>query len=164
MPPYDRCLKNKWVFEGICNSVYQLWLVACGYSQVLGVNSSESCSPVGNNIKFCILLLMVIHFGFSVKIVNVVIAFFYRDMEVEINVDCPQEMSDIGKDDCISLNKFICGLVQAVRQYFKKAIEILNKWGFVGGDFDIIYVTLHIDNKLMVGDVEDINETITVLK
>ena len=104
-----------------------------------------------------------------------VTALLYGDMEVEINVECPQEMSDIRKDDCISLNKFICGLVQAVRGYFTKAIEILRKSGYVGGDFDTcivvkksekdtIYVTLHEDNELMIGDVEAINKATTALK
>ena len=38
MPPNQRCVKNKWVFKIKHNSVYQACLVACGYSQVPGVD------------------------------------------------------------------------------------------------------------------------------
>ena len=47
-------------------------------------------------------------------------------------MECSQGMSDIGKDDCINLNKCINGQVQAVRLYYKKAIEIQKNLEFVG--------------------------------
>ena len=84
MPPNHGCDKNKWVFKIKHNGVYQTCLVAYGYSQVPGIDSSENYSPVVNNITCCILLLMVIHFGFSAKIVNVETAFLYQDLEEEI--------------------------------------------------------------------------------
>ena len=49
-------------------------------------------------------------------------------------MECPQDMTDISKDDCITSNKCIYGLVQAAKQYYKNAFEISNKWGFVGGN------------------------------
>ena len=45
-------------------------------------------------------------------------------------------MKGIGKDECIILDKCIYGLVQATRQYNKKAVEILKKVGFTGGNVD----------------------------
>ena len=70
MPPFHRCVKNKWVFKIKCNRVYQACLVACKYSQIWGVDFPENYSPVVNHIIFCIQLLMVIHFGFLAKIVK----------------------------------------------------------------------------------------------
>ena len=32
MPPYHRCIKNKWVFKIKHNGMYQVGLVAYGYS------------------------------------------------------------------------------------------------------------------------------------
>ena len=67
-----------------------------------------------------ILLLMVIHFGHSAKIVGVETAFLYGKLEEQIYVECPQGISDVGKNDFIILNKCIYGLVQAARQYYKR--------------------------------------------
>ena len=77
------------------NSVYQACLVACRYSQVPGINFSENYSPVVNDITFRILLLMVLQFGYSAKIVDVETAFLYGDLEEEIYRECPQGMANI---------------------------------------------------------------------
>ena len=61
--------------------MYQTNLVSCGFSQVPGVNFSKNYSPVADNVTFHILLLMVIHFGFLTKIVNVDTAFLYGDIQ-----------------------------------------------------------------------------------
>ena len=60
-------------------------------------------------------------------------AFLYRELEKEIYMECPQGISDVGKDNCIILNQCIYGLVQSARQYYKNALKILKKLGFVGG-------------------------------
>ncbi len=36
----------------------------------------------------------------------------------------------------LAFNKYIYGLVQAARQYHKKAVEVLQKIGFNGGEVD----------------------------
>ena len=92
----------------------------CGYSQVPGASFSENYSPIMNDITFCILLLMVIHFVFLTKIVDV-------ELEEEICMTCPQGVSNVSNDGCIILNKCICGLIQAVRHYYEKAVEILKR-------------------------------------
>ena len=81
--------------------MYQVHIIACEYSQVLGVNFSENYSPIVNNVTFCILLLMVLHFGYLAKIVDVKTAFLYGDLEEEIYMECPQGMAGTKKDDCI---------------------------------------------------------------
>ena len=100
---------------------------------------------------------MVIHFEHSAKIVNVNTTFLYWELEEEIYMECSQGMSDIGKDDCIILNKCICILVQAVRQYYKTVIGFLNNLGFIGSNVNpclyvkksakgIVYIALYIDD------------------
>ena len=51
-------------------------------------------------------------------------------------MECLQGIPIVNKDDCIILNKCIYGLVQETRQYYKKAVEILKKLGFIGGNVD----------------------------
>ena len=73
------------------------------------------------------------------------------------------------------MNNCIYGLVQAVRQYCEKDVEILKNSGFVGGRIDrclyfkksmqgIVYIALFIDDNLMIGDMVAIDNSIEVLK
>ena len=52
----------------------------------------------------------------------------YGELEEKIYMECPSGMKDVSKDDCIVLQKWICGLVQAARQYNKKIVEILRRY------------------------------------
>ena len=96
-------------------------------------------------------------------------AFLYGELEEEIYMECPQVMSDIGKDHCIILNKYIYSLVQEVRQYYKKAVKILKNLEFIGGNVDpclyikksakgVVYKALYIDDNLMVGNIRAIDK------
>ena len=118
---------------------------------------------------------MVLHFCYLAKMVNVETAFLYGDLEEEIYMEWPQGMSNIIKDGCIILNKCIYGLVQAVCQYYKKAVEILKSSGFVRGSIDpclyvknsangIVYLALYIEDNLMIGNIAAIDDAIEVLK
>ena len=77
MLPNQRCARNKWVFKIKRNGVYQVHLVACRYSQIPRIDFSENYSLVVNDITFCVVLLMVLHFGYFAKIVDVETAFLY---------------------------------------------------------------------------------------
>ena len=136
MPPNCRCNKNKLVFKIKHNSEYQASLVACGHSQVPCVNIYENYSPVMNNTTFFILLLKVIHFRYSSKIVNIETAFLYTELEGELYMECPLGISEVGKDDCIILNNCIYGRVYMARQYHKKAHKIQKNWGFIEGNIE----------------------------
>ena len=82
-------------------------------------------------------------------------------------------MFKVRKGDCI--NKCIYSLVQAVRQFYKKAVEVLKKFGFIGGNVNpclyvkksekgIVYVVFYVYNNLMTGDLQTINNPIIDLK
>ena len=81
IPPNHRCMKNKWVFKVKHSGVYQECLITCGYSQVPTINILENYSQVANDKTFHVLLLMVLHFGYLAKIVNVETTFLYNDLE-----------------------------------------------------------------------------------
>ena len=110
-------------------------MVACGYSQIPGVDYTESYSPVVNDITFRALLLMIISQGLSAKIVDVETAFLYGDLEEEIYMECPARMNS-KEGEILILDKCIYVLVQSSRQYHRKAVKILKKLGFEGGDVD----------------------------
>ena len=101
MPPIGRSMKNKWAFKIKCNSLYWVCFMVCRYIQVPGVDISENYSPVADDVTFCILLLMVLYFGYSGTIVDVETAFLYKDLEEEIYMECPKGMLNVKKVDCI---------------------------------------------------------------
>ena len=118
---------------------------------------------------------MVLHFGYSAKIVTIETAVLYRDLEHKIYMKGPQGMPNVQKDDFIILNGCIYGFIQALRQYFKKAIKILMNLELMGGNVDpylymkksakgIGHVALYVDDNLMIGGMAAIDNAITVLK
>ena len=176
MIPRDRRLvKCKWVFKIKRNGTFRARLVACGYSQIPGVDFSQSYSPVINDITFRMLLLAMIYFGLSGKIADVETAFLYGDLEEEIYMECPPGMTGITSDQVLLLLKCIYGLVQAARQYHKKFVTILKSIGYTGGDVDpclfvrktkqgICFVGIYVDDNLLIGNPKAIDETIAQLR
>jgi hypothetical protein len=69
------------------------------------------------------------------KIVDVETAFLHGDLKEEVFMDIPKGM-DAFKEDCLSLNKKIYGLVQSSRQFFVKLVEALKSFDFKGSEED----------------------------
>ena len=155
--------------------MFRARLVACGYSQIPGVDYSANYSPVINDITFRMLLLTMMYFGLSGKIVDVETAFLYGDLEEEIFMECPPGMKDVTSEDVLALQKCIYGLVQAARQYHKKIVSILKSIGFTGGDMDpcllvrknkygTCFIGIYVDDNLMIGHLSAIDAAIKDLK
>ena len=167
MPSNFRCMKNKWALKIKHNSVYWAHLVVCRYCQAPVVNFLDDYSPVVNDVTLCVLLLMVLHFGYLAKIDSLETAFLYGDLEEEIYMECPQGMSNI--------KMMTASFSTSESKYYKKNIEILKSSRFVRGSINpclfvkksakgIVCVALYIDNNLMVGDIATIDNAIEALK
>ena len=112
----------------------------------------------------------------SGKIANVETAFLHGELKEEIFMECPQGMDTQSDDEILILDKCIYGLVQSARQYHKKAVAILKQIGFEGGEVDPclqvrestkfgrVYIALYVDDNLIVGKEEAINEVIQELR
>ena len=72
-------------------------------------------------------------------------------------------LTNVSKDDCIVLNKYIHGLIQAARQYSNKVVKILRKAGFIRCNikpciyvtksaYYVAYIALYVDNNSMAND------------
>ncbi len=57
MPSNWRCVKSKWVFKIKRVGRFRARLVACGYSQIPGVDYTDNYSPVINDNTFRLMIL-----------------------------------------------------------------------------------------------------------
>ena len=132
---------------------------------------TENYLPVVHDITFRVLLLAMIIYQLKEKIVDVETAFLYGELDEVIYMECPEGMIGVTNQDVLLLKKCIYGLVQAARQYHKKAVEILKNIGFSGGTIDpclfsrknksgLVLIALYVDDNLMIGHSEAIEETI----
>ena len=174
MPQDRRCIKCKWVFDVKRNGRFRARLVACGYSQIPGIDFTESYAPVIQDITWRILVIIMISKEYEALIADVETAFLHGDLEEEIYMDCPPGF-DGQPDECMLLKKAMYGLVQAARQYYLKFIEVLEKQGYRKGKVDpclimkgfnndALYMSVHVDDSLVVGPNYAIYRTIDALK
>ena len=175
IPAGRRCVKQKWVFKIKRNGVHRARLVACGYSQIPGINHDEVYAPVVNDVTYRIVLLCMLIWKLTAKLVDVETAFLHGELEgIEIYMDCPQGLEH-EPDECLLLNKTIYGLAQSARQFYKKLTECLRSLGFTGGNVDpclmqkkignmIAIVAIYVDDCLFVGNEELIQETVEGIK
>jgi hypothetical protein len=56
IPQDRRTIKCKWIFKIKRNGGFRARLVACGYSQIPGVNFNKSFDPAVNDVSFRIIL------------------------------------------------------------------------------------------------------------
>ena len=124
MPSGRRCVKHKWVFDIKRDGTFKARLVACGYSQIPGVDFTDVYSPLVHDVTFRIMLVAELEWKLKSKIVDVESAFLNGKLEEEIYMDCPDGMEH-NADDCLLLLKEIYGLVQSACQFFKKFVLIL---------------------------------------
>jgi hypothetical protein len=169
IPKGRRSVKCKWVFDIKRNGVFRARLVACGYSQIPGVDFTEAYSPVVNDVSFRILIVVEILLKLDSQIMDVEVAFLNGDLEEEIYMDCPKGMVHF-KSECLLLEKALYGLVQAARQFFKKFVQIMKKIGFKQSDAepcllyrkegkDVVMVVIHVDDCYMIGTKAGLKKT-----
>ena len=149
--------------------------MACGYSQIPGVDFTDNYSPVVNDVTFRLLLMAWMYFGLSAKIVDVETAFLYGELDEEIFMECPPGMQGVSQDKILALLQCIYGLVQAARMYHKKFVMIFKKIGFTGGkvepclyskkwELGLCYVAIYVEDNLIVRHPAAIVDTIKCLR
>jgi hypothetical protein len=166
-----RCVKHKWVFNIKRNGIFRARLVACGYSQIPGVDFNEVYSPVANDMTFRMLLVQMMIHHYSSLMFDVEVAFLHGKLNEEIFMDCPKGM-DARPDECLLLIKTLYGLVQSSRQYFKTfKSTLIDKMGFEDCPCDpclfkkqdkngICYVVCYVDDNLCIGDEKAIRAVV----
>ena len=152
--------------------MFKVRLVACGYSQIPGVDFSESYAPVINDVSWRILIIAMLVWKLDAKIIDVLTAFLYGDLEEEIYMKCHKLHKE---EKALLFIHSIYGLVQSARQYYLKFTEKLRKLGFKGGytdpflmtrknENDICFISICVEDSLLVGYPNLIQQTIDELQ
>ena len=85
-------------------------LVACGYSQIPGVDFIESYAPVINDVCWQILIVIMLLMKLESRIIDVETAFLFGDLKEEVYMTCKEVYEE---DEVLFLLHAIYGLVQA---------------------------------------------------
>jgi len=129
MEPGRQCVKHKWVMDIKRSGRFRARLVACGCSQMPGIDFTEVYSPVINNISFRITMVMKLQMNLDAVIFDVETAFLHGDLKEKTHVDCPDGMVTFG-NECLLLKQTIYGLVQSAARHNHRFSEALMGLGF----------------------------------
>ena len=174
IPNGRNCIKNKWIFKTKRNGIFRARLVACGYSQIPGVDFQESYAPVINDVTFRILLVTMLTWNLIGKVIDIETAFLHGELKETIYMEIPKGM-EANKNECLILKRTIYGLVQSAREFYNKLVISLKGCGFKGSPVDpclwikhselgIVMVAVYVDDCLVVGSESGIDDMINCLK
>jgi Reverse transcriptase (RNA-dependent DNA polymerase) len=119
VPSDRRCIKCKWIFKIKRNGVFRARLVACGYSQVPGVDFNESYASVINDVSFRVMLIVKLICGLQATIIDVETAFLHGNLQEEIYMNIPEGMKN-KETNFLRLKRTIYGLDQSAREFYKR--------------------------------------------
>jgi hypothetical protein len=138
IPINRRCIKNKWIFKVKRNGIFRARLVACGYSQVPGIDFSELFAPVLNDVSFRIMLIAKFVWDMTSTVVDIETAFLHGDLDEEIYMEVPKGL-EIEHNKKLMLKKTIYGLVQSAKKFYETLINVLKVIGFMGANLIRVY-------------------------
>jgi hypothetical protein len=92
--------------------------VACGYSQVPGIEFNERFAPVLHDVSFRLILIEKLVWGITCTVVDIETAFLHADLNDDINVEVPQGLT-IRNNMKLILCKTIYGLVQCAKKFMR---------------------------------------------
>jgi hypothetical protein len=111
------------------NGIFRERLVACGNSQIPGIDFNERFAPVIYDVSFQVMLIAKLIWNLETSIVDLETAFLHGELQEENYMIIPEGMSYDSKH-CLLLTKTIYGLVQSTREFYKNLMSSLNIIGF----------------------------------
>ena len=172
IPHGRKTIKCRWVFEIKRSGVFRARLVACGYSQIAGVDFTESFSPVMNDITMRLLLTSEIVNNYISRIVDIERAFLHGVLKENerVYMNCPEGLQH-EQGQAVMLIKTIYGLVQASRAYFLLMVKTLKNFHFeqsladpclftrIDGD-GTVHCGVYVDDIYIVGNDKAVHQAI----
>ena len=162
--PNMHVLRNRYLFK-VKKGKPKARLVACGCSQVRGVEYDKTFAPVISLIALRVLLALITSLDLFCHQMDVVTAFLNGDLDVEIFMEVPAGMRDPNRPNLVcKLLKALYGLKQAPRQWYAKIHKFLvDELGFKSCSYEpclyikhegnsIMFIALYVDDLLIAGN------------
>nr|KYP62107.1 Retrovirus-related Pol polyprotein from transposon TNT 1-94 [Cajanus cajan] len=169
--PQDRkVIGVKWVFRTKLNAdgsvnKHKARLVVKGYSQIYGVDYSDTFAPVVRLDTIRLLLAVAAQMGWKVYQLDVKSTFLNGFLQEEIYVEQPEGFEKNGEEGKVYLlKKALYGLKQAPRAWYSRIDNHLLSIGFVKSlsesttlyikhcEFNIVIISLYVDDLLVTGN------------
>jgi hypothetical protein len=169
----------KFKFDQNLKPVFKARLVACGYSQVYGVNYEETFGPTTTTISHNTIMTVSKVRGWVRKGVDIGNAFLEGDIDYDNYMYLPQDLCDFllgykkkkkkkkKKRIRVKLNKSLYGIKQAAKVFNEKLNNHLISIGFTRlscdvclytyeHEGDLYYLNVHIDDIVITGPEEKV--------
>ena len=141
---------------------YKARLVSKGYSQISGIDFNDVFSPVVKHSSIRTLLSIVAMRDYELEQLDVKTAFLHGELEEDIYMNQSEGFIIPEKENLICrLKKYLYGLKQSPRQWYKRFDSFMLSHGFKRSDYDscvylktvndsAIYLLLYVDDILML--------------
>ena len=132
LPKGKKPLKMRWVYtikEDLDENLFaKARCVVKGYTQIAGVDYTESHAPVIQETTFRVVITIGLRHGYTTITLDVEGAFQHGDLEEEVFVE-PPPGSGYEHGTVLQLKKALYGLVQAARSWYIKFGKLLKSLG-----------------------------------
>ncbi|GKA72573.1 retrotransposon protein, putative, ty1-copia subclass, partial [Tanacetum coccineum] len=164
-PAEQKLVSYKWLFKikerigGVQKPRYKARLVARGFTQRAGIDYNEVVSPVVRHTFVQVILALTACKDYELEQLDVKTAFLHENLEEVIYMRQPPGYEQ-GIKVCL-LKKFLYGLKQSPRQWYKRFDEDMLSNGFKRSSYDscvyyrsyapgeYIYLLLYVDDMLI---------------
>lgn len=157
-PLGKRVVGCKWLYKikkGAGNDLkprYKTRLVAWDFTQVPRIDFNEVFSHVVRHTSFRVLLAITTHLNLNLDQMDVATAFLHGELEESILMEQPKGFETIrGKREQVCLlKKFLCGLKQSPRQWYKKFNSFMLVQGYKKSSFDCYVYFKYMPNETSI--------------
>jgi hypothetical protein len=136
LPKGMKAIGSRWIFKRKKNSEgaverYKARFCAKGFTQVEGVDFTETFAPVAKMNSIRVLLSMATTYDLELQQADVDTAFLYGDVDTELYMKQPTGFIEPGKEHLVcKLKKCLYGTKQAARQWYLKIQSCMMKNGY----------------------------------